>query len=264
MTRAGDDATVPLAWGSVRRSAGVRPRRLRQRERACRDGEGEPRPAHPAAHVSGLRPGSEADRTEQDADRADHERGDDEQRARRRRRATIPRRPGWACRTTRARSSRRPSRRSRSGAPRTRSPSTRREGRLEAEDRVVVRGHAAAVQVTRSTTAASPDPVWLTCRVQPGSGSNESIADPGRDGQLDPGRGRALLLGRDGERELLQHAGLRDGRADRGVREARPAPTRGRPQGRGRPPRRGRRGGLLMRSSVLPSRGQSAPSESVS
>ncbi len=35
---------------------GVRPRRLRQRERACRDGEGEPCPAHPAAHVSGLRP----------------------------------------------------------------------------------------------------------------------------------------------------------------------------------------------------------------
>ncbi len=34
----------------------VRPGRLRQRERARRDGEGEARPAHPGGHVSGLRP----------------------------------------------------------------------------------------------------------------------------------------------------------------------------------------------------------------
>ena len=132
-----------------------------------------------------------------------------------------PRSSATACRTTQDRSSRRPSRRSRSGGRRTctswRLPWLARNENAASSPV----GTLPPDQVTFVITAFSPEPVCWTVRCQPGEGTNESMLNPDGRRELDLRRRRPVLLGRDGERVHLAFALQPEGWADTRVSERR-------------------------------------------
>ena len=209
--------TTPLADGTVRRSAACAHAAAGSRERDDRA------PRRPRARRRRLAV------TRAHASRADA--------ARRRRRrapsapttsATIasvevppppselsPRSSARAYPSSRGRSSRRPSRPSRSAGPRTCTSSRAAGSRGTGRPSPRRSGRFPPVQVTFWTTASSPEPVCLHLLASSRGDRRERVdREAGRDGQLDLRRRRALLLGRHRERELLQLLRLGHGRAD--------------------------------------------------
>ena len=98
-------------------------------------------------------------------------------------------------------------------------PGAAGQRRLEAEDRVLVGGHVAARPDDLLPTACRPSRLRDACRVQPGSGSNESIANAARHRQLDLVVVAPCFSVGTARVNCCSMPVLRHGRADRGMRE---------------------------------------------